>query len=184
MDIPAVLESLLFIHGEPVAEKKIARILEISVKDVAEGLAELQKRLAGRGIALIEKDGEWQMVSHPDHARFVDALIKEQYTEELSRAALETLAIIAYKGPMTRAEIEYIRGVNSSFSLRSLLLRGLVERTTSEADARSFVYGVGFDFLKYLGLARREDLPEYEALRKEAAGEPPQEPSAQVANAS
>lgn len=149
-----------------MAEKDIAAVLGVSAKDAVAGLQELRGRLQERGLALIEKEGEWQMATHPDNARFADALLKRQYTAELSRASLETLAIIAYKGPMTRAEIEYIRGVQSSFSLRALVMRGLVERVESERDARSFSYRVGLDFLKYLGLARIEDLPEYEALKK------------------
>ncbi|TSD04114.1 MAG: segregation and condensation protein B [Parcubacteria group bacterium Greene0714_36] len=166
MDIPAILESLLFVHGEAMAEKDIASLLDISQKDTAAGLRELRQRLEGRGLVLIEKEGEWQMATHPDHAPFVDALLKRQYTAPLSRAALETMAIVAYKGPMTRAEIEYIRGVQSSFSLRTLLLRGLVERGENKKDARSFLYRASFDFLKYVGLLRIEDLPEYEALRR------------------
>lgn len=171
-DIAAAIESVLFVHGEPMAEKKIADVLEISRKEVADGLIELRRLLDGRGLALAEKDGEWQLTTHPNTAGAVETLLKDQHAEELSRAALETMAIVAYKGPLTRADIEYIRGVNSSFSLRTLLMRGLVERVENEEDARSFLYRPSFDFLKYLGLARLEDLPDYEEL-KSAASVPP-----------
>lgn len=177
MDVASVIESILFVHGEPMAEKKIGAALDISPEDVSAGLAELRRRLEGRGLALVEKAGEWQLATHPDCALAVDALLKEQHTEQLSRASLETLAVVAYKGPLTRAEIEYIRGVSSLFSLRTLLLRGLVERVEHEEDARSFVYAVSMDFLKYLGLARLDDLPDYEALKKAAAAETPPEVS-------
>lgn len=165
MNVASVIESILFVHGEPLAEKKLAEIAQVSVPEAAQGLRELERRLAGRGLALVEKAGEWQMVTHPDNAAHIETLQKDQHTHDLSRAALETLAIIAYKGPLTRAEIEYIRGVHSSFSLRTLLMRGLVERVENEKDARSFLYAASFDFLKYLGLARLKDLPDYESLR-------------------
>ena len=80
---------------------------------------------------------------------------------------METLAIIAYKGPLTRAHIEYVRGVNSSFTLRNLVMRGLVERMENPKDARSYLYGTSFNFLKHLGVARPEDLPRFEEFKKE-----------------
>mgnify|MGYP001614841354 CR=1 FL=1 len=165
-DVAGAIESILFIHGEPMAEQVLLGVLGITKKETVAGLAELGKRLEGRGLMLVEKEGEWQLVTHPDHAPFVSALLKDQHTEELSRAALETMAVVAYKGPMTRAEIEYIRGVNSSFSLRTLLLRGLVERVENEEDSRSCLYRASFDFLRYLGLARLQDLPKYEELKR------------------
>lgn len=169
-DAASAIESILFVHGEPLAEKTMAQILDVSPKEIAAGLAELRRRLTGRGLTLIEKENAWQLVTHPDCAAAVDALMWERHQEALSRAALETLSIVAYKGPMTRADIDYIRGVNSSFALRTLLMRGLVERGENEKDARSFLYAVGFDFMKYLGIARLEDLPEYASLR--GAAEP------------
>ena len=172
MDAASAIESILFVHGEPLTEKRIAAILEVPKTEVAAGLAGLSRRLAGRGLALIEHAGAWQLVTHPDCARFVEALGRHQHAEELSRAALETLAIVAYRGPLTRVEVEYIRGVQSSFSLRTLLLRGLVERAEHQDGARSFVYSVSMDFLKYLGLARLSDLPDYESLRRSVETEP------------
>lgn len=165
----AAIESILFIHGEPMTDAKIASVLGASSDDVAAGLAALRRRLDGGGLMLVEKEGEWQLATHPDCAAAVASLLKEQHTEALSRASLETLAVIAYKGPLTRAEVEHIRGVNSSFSIRTLLLRGLIERTEHDEDARSFVYAVSMDFFKYLGLARPADLPDYEELKKAAS---------------
>ncbi|OGZ96391.1 MAG: SMC-Scp complex subunit ScpB [Candidatus Sungbacteria bacterium RIFCSPHIGHO2_01_FULL_54_26] len=170
-DAANAIESILFVHGEPMAEKAMAAILGITGKEITEGLAALRERLEGRGLALVEKEGEWQLATHPDQTPFVEALRKDQHAETLSRAALETMAVVAYKGPMTRADIEYIRGVSSSFSLRTLLLRGLVERVENAEDSRSFLYRASFDFLKYLGLARLADLPEYEELRKKGKTE-------------
>ena len=79
---------------------------------------------------------------------------------------METIAIIAYKGPLTRLDIEYVRGVNSSFIIRNLLMRGLVERVENPKDARSYLYKVSFDFLKHLGVTGIEDLPQYQEFKK------------------
>ena len=96
--------------------------------------------------------------------------MKSEFNEELSRAAVETAAIIAYQGPLTRVDIEYVRGVNSSFILRSLMMRGLIERVENPKDARSYLYRISFDFLKHLGVVRIEELPQYEELHKEKMG--------------
>lgn len=169
--LPAILESILFVHGEPLGIERLATIAEKPADEVREALAALRESYAARGLALVEKDGAWQIATHPAAAPYIEKLIKGQFSEDLSRAALETIAVVAYKGPLTRAEIEYIRGVNSSFTIRALLMRGLVERVENPKDARSYRYQVSMDFLKYLGLARIEDLPEYEALKKQVTKE-------------
>lgn len=161
MDLKSEIESILFIHGEPLAVSFIAKITERSETEVVSALEELEKEYSTRGIRLIKKDGEYQIGTAPENARIVEKAVKSEFSEELSKAALETLAIIAYKGPLTRAEIEHIRGVNSSFILRNLLMRGLVERIDNPKDARSFLYRLSFDSLKYLGLTKAEDLPDY-----------------------
>lgn len=122
----------------------------------------------GRGLRLVEKDGEWQMASAPENSEIVGNLIKSEFEEDLTKASLETLAIVAYKSPVSRAEIDNIRGVNSSFILRNLLIRGLIERIDNPRDARSYLYRPSFDFLKHLGLSKIEDLPNYGELTKAA----------------
>lgn len=174
-ELSSVMESILFVHGEPLSLERLAVITGEGESKVREALAVLAESYKNGGLILVEKDGGWQLGSRPENARYVEVLVKSEFSEELSRPALETIAIIAYKGPLTRTEIEYIRGVNSSFTLRALLMRGLVERIDDPKDARSYLYRVGFDFLKYLGLTRIEDLPQYEELRKEVAIEPPQQ---------
>lgn len=174
-NLPSILESVLFAHGEPLDTKRLAVIAKTDEAEVREALKALAKSYADRGLMLMQKDGAWQLGSRPENASYIEALVKSEFGEELSRPALETIAIIAYQGPLSRAEIEYIRGVNSSFTLRTLLMRGLVERIDNPKDARSFLYRASFNFLKYLGLARIEDLPQYEELRKEATVEPHQQ---------
>lgn len=167
--LKSILESLLFAHGEPLSLAKISKTLCADEDDTRSALQELAAEYTQkeRGLILLEKDGEYQLGSKPEHAAYIDKLVKSEMSEELSKAAAETLAIIAYKGPISRAEIEHIRGVNSSFTLRNLLLRGLAERIENPKDARSYLYRISFDFLKHLGLAKIEDLPQYKELHKE-----------------
>jgi len=96
----------------------------------------------------------------------VHKLVKNDLEEDLSRATLEVLAVVAYRGPISRAQIEEVRGVNCSFTLRNLLMRGLVERVENPNDSRSYLYKISFDFLKHLGLGNVKELPNYEELEK------------------
>ena len=160
-NLHAIIESLLFIHGEPIGVKKLAKLTNAGEAEVKSALETLRENFRDRGIVLLEKDGEWQLGTHPAHAEYVEALMKGEFAEDLSKAAIETAAIIAYKGPLTKAEIEYLRRVHSSFTLRNLLMRGLVERIENPKDARSYLYRITFDFLKHMGVVRVEDLPRW-----------------------
>lgn len=179
LHLKAVIEAMLFVHGEPIEGEKLANITRVKKEEAEEALHELCRDYNGRGFSLLEKDGKWQIGTNPECAPFVEELTKGEFSEELSRAALETVAIIAYKGPLTRAEIEFVRGVNTSFTLRNLLMRGLVERMENPRDARSYLYRVSFDFLKHFGLTRITELPSYDDFQKEKIdmGEAAQTPS-------
>lgn len=171
-NLSAILESILFVHGEPMTLKHLCAIADADEEIVKAALAGLTQNLEGRGIMLIEKGGSWQLGSHPLYAKYVEALARGEFGDELSRAAMETMAVIAYKGPISRAGIEYIRGVNSSFTLRALLMRGLIERVDNPKDTRAYLYRTSIEFLKHFGLARAEDLPRWRELSQEAVGEP------------
>ena len=120
-----------------------------------------------RGITLVAKDEMVQMVSNPDYNSHVESLVTEDLQEDLSKIALETLSIITYRGPITRAEIELIRGVNCIYILRNLLIRGLIEKARSEKDSRKSIYQVSFKFLRHLGVGSVRELPDYEKMNKE-----------------
>ena len=107
------------------------------------------------------------MATNPENASVIDQLIKSEIQENLSKAALEVLAIISYRGPITRVEIEAIRGVNCSFTVRSLMMRGLLERIENPKDNRGYLYKISFDFLRKLGVDSIEKLPDYEMLSKD-----------------
>lgn len=166
------LEALLFIHGEPLSLKKIQVILELKAEESGMVLEELKKRLeAGdRGLALVSDEERVQLTTKPKFGKILEKFVKEELSEDLTPASLEALAIVAYFAPISRARLEYLRGVNSVFILRSLLLRGLVERHPDPDRMNAFLYKPTFDLLKHLGLKDREELPEFgkfqELLRK------------------
>ncbi len=168
LELKSKIEAALFVSGEPMTIGRISKILGEKPVNIKTALAELAADYKNRGLRLVENGEEWQFGTAAEASDVVEKLIKSEFTEELSKAALEVLSIVAYKGPNTRAEIEYIRGVNSSYSLRNLLLRGLVERIDNPKDARSYLYRISVEFLKYLGVENREALPEWESLQKAA----------------
>ena len=167
MKIKSQIESLLFTAGHPVAVKKLAEILETGESEINSSLRELADEYEKneRGLRLVFFDGKVQLVASPYSMEAVKKLIKSDFEEDLSSAALETLAIISYRGPISRAAIENLRGVNCSFILQSLAIRGLIDKKNNPEDGRSYVYNITFDFLKHLGLNRLEELPNYNELK-------------------
>ena len=168
INLKSAIESLLFFYGEPINLKKIAKILNSDEADVLNAILEVQKEYteSGRGLAIIQKENDFQMVTNPQNAHFLKEILSAEMYEELTPAAVETMAIIAYRGPMTRSDIDYIRGVNSSFIIRNLLIRGLIDRRTNDRDSRSYLYNISFEFMKILGISKVEDLPNFEELSK------------------
>lgn len=168
--VPA-LEALLFLYGDPIEAKKAAQLLGVLEGEVEVAAKELKESLAmnGRGLALVMHGKKLQMTTRPESAHLLETLMKADLHDVLTSAALETLSIIAYGAPVTRAEIDYVRGVNSTFIIRQLLLRGLIERGT-ETGGRSYTYGPSMDFIRHLGFSKIEDLPEYERFRNLMVG--------------
>ena len=168
-NIKSVLESLLFVGGESISVVKLAGILKCKKEEIEKQIEEMMKDYKNRnsGIFLIRKEGKVQMITNPDNALFVDDLIKGELQGNLSKSALEVLSIIAYRGPIGRANIEAIRGVNSSFLIRNLLLRGLIEKMENPDDSRGYLYKISFDFMKKIGISTLEELPDYENLSKD-----------------
>ncbi|MDP3770113.1 MAG: SMC-Scp complex subunit ScpB [bacterium] len=165
MNLKSILETILFVRAEPTSISMLAKFTKHTKEEVARGLADLMEEYKERGFTLLYNNDEWQLASNPVNADIVERLVKSEFTETLSRSGLETLAIIAYKGPISRIEVEYLRGVNSSFTIRNLLMRGLVERVENPKDARSYHYRVTFDFLKHFGLTNMDQLPRFEEFK-------------------
>lgn len=166
-DFAQKLEAVLFWKGEPTTKKELAKILGVGAGDVEEGLSALREALSGRGLALMEKDDSVMLTTAPAMSGLIEGLLKESLERDLGKAGLETLTLILYYGPITRARIDYIRGVNSTFSLRQLMIRGLVERIDNPSDARGFLYKPTFELLSFLGITKLDELPNYADVRAE-----------------
>lgn len=161
------IESILFIAGRPVSVKKLAGYLNVPQKEVDKTCQELKEeyKKGERGVQMIKNGSKYQLVSSPQNAELIRDFIKDETSGELTQPSLETLTIIAYRGPVPKIEIERIRGVNCSLILRNLLMRGLVETKTEKRKNETY-YTVSFDFLKFLGVNSVEELPDYEKLNQ------------------
>jgi len=155
------LESVLLFSSEPVSIKELATLLERKPEEIKSALKQLQDVYQGRGIVIVSDGDEYSLGTHPENSKLIEKMQKEEFSRELGRAGLETLAVILYRGPISRREIDQIRGVNSGFILRALLIRGLIERTESSTGERSFTYKPTLKLFQHLGITKKEDLPEY-----------------------
>ena len=171
------VESILFVADEPVELSVLARIAEAKVEEVAGAVEAIAAECQGRGVRVQRTGSAVQMVTAPEAALYVERFLGVEEDHRLSHAALETLAIIAYKQPITRSGIEAIRGVNCDRALASLRARGLVTEVGRASSAgRPYLYGTTFRFLEYFGLEKPEDLPPLPELRQgaqEPAGSQP-----------
>ena len=185
MNLDAILEAVLFAVAQPMSVRKLATLTGETVEDVREAVKALEER-KGKvegGICVMVHDDEVELVTCPDAAETVRAALKQEIHGELTRPSLEALAILAYRGPLTRPELEQIRGVQSALILRNLMLRGLVEQREDQRLGQP-LFSVTAEFLKSIGSSKVEDLPEYEGLHAARAVEqvlnelnPPEPPS-------
>ncbi len=161
----ALIESLLFVADEPVAVGDLARALEVDRRVVDRALDQLAASCGVRGVRLQRTNGRVQMVTAPEAAEAIQRFLGLEASARLSRAALEVLAIVSYRQPVTRPEIDTVRGVNSEASLRTLMARGLVEPVgRRETVGHPIEYATTFLFLEYFGLAGLHELPPIEAF--------------------
>lgn len=158
------LESILFLKGEPVSVDWLASVLGKPKEKVNVLLEHLFKQLENRGVRLVRNGNNIVLATAPESAEILKKIIQSELDSELSKASLETLSIIIYKRTTSRAEIDYIRGVNSSFILRNLLVRGLIERETKRGENRGYVYKPSLNLLEHLGVKSLEELPEFTSL--------------------
>lgn len=161
------LEALLFYSAEPVPRDRIASLLGIPSAEVDAVASQLAETLNTRGIRLLALGTAFELVTAPETSEIIAAIRKEELTRDLGKAGAETLSIILYRGPVARATIEYVRGVNCSFVVRNLLIRGLIERVPHPGNPRAVLYAPTAELLKHLGVVSVRDLPEYEAVQKE-----------------
>lgn len=168
MSLKSQIESLLFVVAKPLPVKQLAELVKEPEADVERIADELEReyRETSRGMQIVKSGNKYQMVSSPENAEVVRGLVKDETSGELSRPSLETLTIIAYRGPIAKSALDRIRGVNCSLILRNLLIRGLVE-AKSEKDNDEAYYTVTLDFLRHLGINAAKELPDFERLSNE-----------------
>ena len=164
MTIEQKIESILFALGEPLSIKQLSDLTGESKDVIVEAITRLRESLAGRGIILVESHEGFTLGTHPDATEMLNVIRKDELGKELSKASLETLAIILYHNGASRSDIDYIRGVNSTFILRNLVLRGLIERTEHPDDSRKALYVPSLDLLTHMGISTVVDLPDYESV--------------------
>lgn len=166
-NLEAACEAILFHYGAPLTIVKLAKLLGVPPKECANTLAALSEKLTAnpeRGLVLLMNGDEVTLATKPELKDVLESLMKEEFQESLTPAALETLSLVSYLGPVPRSSVDYIRGVNSSFTLRNLLIRGLIERAPAPKGG-GYLYAASMEFLKHMGLKRVEELPEYEKYR-------------------
>ncbi len=158
-----IIEGLLFVAPEPVSVKQLAATVQEEAAAVEAALQQLKEDCQQRGIRLQRQGQKVQLVTAPELTGHVERLLGLTISGKLSTAALETLAIVAYRQPITRPEIEAIRGVNSDGVLRTLLSKGLVEEVGRlDTVGQPILFGTTFEFLRFFGLEDMEELPELE----------------------
>ena len=163
MNLLSQIESILFVASKPLAPQIIAKALGVKESEVA-AVVEALKIKYNRdrsGIHILQEGNEIQMATNANNAEAVEAFIKEEAVGELTRPQLETLTVIAYRGPVTRPELEQIRGVNCALILRNLLVRGLIEEE-DDAEKLGMTYRLSFEALRHLGIKEAAELPEHQ----------------------
>lgn len=159
-DIKNIIEAILFVAEKPVNIKEFAKLTGSINIDVQKALLSLINDYKSRGLRIIRKGDYFHLVTAPETAKYVGKYLNEELQKELGDAALEALAIITYKQPITRMEIEKIRGVNCDAILRTLQIKGLIcEVDRKDAPGKPILYGTTFEFLQYLGVESTDELP-------------------------
>lgn len=161
MNLESKIESILLFRNEPISFEELSKILEVPVEDIKTSTNLLQEFYSKRGLVIINDGYKIAFGTNKNNSDLIEKLQKEENSRELGKAGLETLSIILYKGPVSRREIDYIRGVNSGFIIRNLLIRGLIEKNESAIGERSYSYKATLDLYRYLGITKSEELPEY-----------------------
>jgi segregation and condensation protein B len=166
-DIKKEILAVLFYKNDEVSVPELSKLLDVDRADIRRALEHIEQSLEDVGLVLIVNNDKYSLATAPELSDLVERMTKEDLNKDLSPASLETLSIIAYKGLVTKKEIEYIRGVNSSFSIRALLMRGLIERESSMLDERIFLYKPSTDVLRHLGITSLSSLPEWKSIQAE-----------------
>lgn len=158
MELHQHIEGVLFFKTSPVKKTELVKLFECSDEELRTALKTLEERLQSGATRLIETERDIQLVTTPEIDEIIESIRKDEMKRDIGKAGAETLAIILYKGSITRSEIDRIRGVNSSFILRNLMVRGLIERG---ADVKSRTFSITPELLSHLGITNKTKLPNY-----------------------
>ena len=158
------IEALLFALGRPVSRSELIKMVDARPEQIEEAIIKLKER--SQGITLIDDGVEVELRIGANNSALIEKIRKEEYSRDIGKAGLEALSSVLYRGPLTRSEIDFIRGVNSSQTLRTLTLRGLVRKIPNPKDERSFLYEPTTELLAQLGVSRMQDLPDYAQVRQ------------------
>ena len=159
MPLDILIEAVLFFKATPQKKATLQRMFAVGDEDEwRTAIDTLSARLKGGATRLVETDTELSLVTAPELGEFIESLRKNELKGDIGKAGAETLAIILYREPISRAEIDHIRGVNSSFILRNLLVKGLIER---EAKGNSYEFRITPDLLQHLGVTKKSELPRF-----------------------
>ncbi|HKL16851.1 MAG TPA: SMC-Scp complex subunit ScpB [Patescibacteria group bacterium] len=161
-NLKSIIESLLFVSHKPLSLNEFAKITGGKKEEIKEIIIDLSQeyKAQNRGIIILENNNKYQLASNPDNAKAIKAFFKKEVSDEMTPASLETLSIVAYRGPINRQELEEIRGVNCSIILRNLLIKGLIEKKDQENE----IYDITLEFMRRVGISKKQDLPEFEGL--------------------
>jgi segregation and condensation protein B len=165
LSLPSQIEAILFWKAESISIKKLSNILNKTPDEIKAAIESLRESLSGRGLSLIELEDEVNLGTSKDASELIATLNKEEISRDLGKAGLETLSIILYQSPISRADLDYIRGVNSQFIIRNLLIRGLIEKVDNPNDQRSYLYKPTLELLSYLGVSKLEEIPDFNLVR-------------------
>jgi len=168
MSLKSQIESLLLVSNHPLTFKKLAQLTAGEQESIKKSVEELIKDYdrEDKGINILADESQVQFITNAENSKLISKFIKEEITGELTRAQLETLTVIAYRGPITKPELEQIRGVNCAIILRNLLIRGLINEERNKKKMQNF-YTISFDFMRHLGITELKQLPDYEKLNND-----------------
>jgi segregation and condensation protein B len=167
MNIDQYIEAILFFKGTPLSISFLSKVLGKNEKEINQTLDVLESRLEGGGLVLIRHEDKVSLGTTPKASGFIEVLMKEELSRDIGKAGLEILSIIVYKSPISRGEIDHIRGVNSSFILRNLMIRGLIEKARDKGDQRVSLYKPTSKLLSFLGVSSLDKMPQYNEVRKD-----------------
>jgi segregation and condensation protein B len=169
MSLAQSIVAILFFRGEPVRLDELAEYTQSDPETIAGSVKDIRALVEPSGLTVLQTDSALELRTGSEASTLIERIRKEELSKDLGKAALETLSILMYRGPSSRAEIDYIRGVNSTAILRNLMIRGLVEKEQHPLDQRSFLYKPTHDLLGHLGINGVQDMPMYAEIQQELA---------------